>query len=294
VAVAVYLIPQVWSQFVSPVLQPLGKFVDVAIRLVVQLAAAGAIIWFGTRLAGDDPPRGLRGGIFLAVSAFFTIFFVTRAVGMNFEDSGIGLPVTLVVLGALLAGTYFFLTSPRAERWMYSLEDQGWFDTHSYKKSQGVRMRRYTLIGILLIGWTGVWVLNQHESLGTGDWRLRIPFTGEPSFVLSPLSEIQYSVPVLVAVLTFWVAWRTVNMPVFADFLIATEAEMNKVSWSTRRRLVQDTIVVLTTVFLLTVFLLVVDLFWGWLLSRDLVGVLPPRSTTAAPVDPTQGKKVDW
>ena len=33
------------------------------------------------------------------------------------------------------------------------------------------------------------------------------------------------------------------------DFLIATEAEMNKVSWTTRKRLVKDTIVVLVTVF---------------------------------------------
>ena len=50
-----------------------------------------------------------------------------------------------------------------------------------------------------------------------------------------------------------WRAWRgMVNFPAFADFLIATEAEMNKVSWTTRKRLVQDTIVVLTTVVLMT------------------------------------------
>ncbi len=32
-----------------------------------------------------------------------------------------------------------------------------------------------------------------------------------------------------------WLAWRVVNVPSFADFLIATEAELNKVSWTTRR-----------------------------------------------------------
>ena len=53
---------------------------------------------------------------------------------------------------------------------------------------------------------------------------------------------------------------------------IATEAEMNKVSWPARRRLVQDTIVVLTTVFLFTVFIFLVDVLWGWGLSK--VGVL--------------------
>ena len=34
-----------------------------------------------------------------------------------------------------------------------------------------------------------------------------------------------------------WLAFRLVNMPAFADFLIAVEAEMNKVSWPTRGEL---------------------------------------------------------
>ena len=56
---------------------------------------------------------------------------------------------------------------------------------------------------------------------------------------------------------------------------------MNKVSWSSRKRLAQDTVVVLITTLLMTVFLLAVDLFWGWLLSRQTVGVLPARATNA-------------
>ncbi|MCS7045428.1 MAG: preprotein translocase subunit SecE, partial [Gemmataceae bacterium] len=66
-----------------------------------------------------------------------------------------------------------------------------------------------------------------------------------------------------------------VNWPSFADFLIATEAEMNKVSWTTRRRLVQDTIVVLVTVFLMTAFLFVVDVVWIKVLSRESFFSLP-------------------
>ena len=98
--------------------------------------------------------------------------------------------------------------------------------------------------------------------------------------------------PVLLGAATFWLAWRAVNMPGFADFLIATEAEMNKVSWSSRKRLVQDTVVVLVTTLLLTGFLLLTDLFWGWLLTT--VRVLPPRSQTATQVDAVGGKKVNW
>lgn len=82
------------------------------------------------------------------------------------------------------------------------------------------------------------------------------------------------TVPLLLLALTIWFAWRLVNMPTFADFLIATEAEMNKVSWSSRRRLFQDTIVVLVTVVLLTSYLFVMDVAWQQLLSTRIIGVI--------------------
>ena len=49
---------------------------------------------------------------------------------------------------------------------------------------------------------------------------------------------------------------------------------MNKVSWTNRRRLVQDTIVVLTTVFLFTTFLFLVDVLWIKILSAPGIQVL--------------------
>ena len=91
---------------------------------------------------------------------------------------------------------------------------------------------------------------------------------------------MKFTVPLLLAAAGLWLAFRVVNLPVFADFLIATEAELNKVSWPTRKSVVQDTIVVLMTVFMLTVFLFLVDIGWGWLLSRDVVGVLRQSDTT--------------
>ncbi len=85
---------------------------------------------------------------------------------------------------------------------------------------------------------------------------------------------MRYTVPLLLAALAIWGAWRVVNVPSFGDFLIATEAEMNKVSWTTRPRLIQDTVVVLVTVLLFTVFLFVVDVAWGQILSWKAIGVL--------------------
>lgn len=291
IGVAVYLVPQLWKDSVSPAVAQAGVFVDVTLRLVAQLAIAVAIIWLGSKLAGDNPPQGLRGGIFLVISTLITIFFLTRAVWMNTADLNIAAAVTGAVLLVLLFLGYRFLVSDRGVQYMHALEEQGWFSTFHHKRAQGIKVRRFTMLGILAVGVTGAWAIKNHMPFGTGDWNLEVPFTDKTVTVLSDIETTSW---ILVAALTFWVAWRAVNLPTFADFLIATEAEMNKVSWSSRRRLFQDTIVVLVTVILLTLFLLVVDLFWGWLLSHRWIGVLPPQTQQSATIDPIQGKKVDW
>lgn len=95
------------------------------------------------------------------------------------------------------------------------------------------------------------------------------------------LPSVRFTVPLLLMALAIWVAWRIVNLPSFADFLIATEAEMNKVSWTTRQRLVQDTIVVLMTMVLMAFFLFLVDVAWGKLLSSKPIEVLKIAKPTA-------------
>jgi preprotein translocase SecE subunit len=86
------------------------------------------------------------------------------------------------------------------------------------------------------------------------------------------LPGIQFSGPILLIILALWISWKVVNIPVFADFLIATEAEMNKVSWTTKKKLFHDTIVVLTTLVLMSVFLFAMDQFWRIFLTK--AGVL--------------------
>lgn len=273
-----------------------NPFVAAFVRLVAQVAAVAALVYAGSALAGDNPPKGLRGGIFLAISTIITLFFLIRAVGLNLDGNS-GPIVTAVVAAALVFGAFKFLTSPRAIRWMHTIEGQGWFSTHGYKRTQGLKLRRYTIIGILLVGLTGVWSLLSHYAIGVGDLSLTLPFTSRVvdgktvHDVVTVLTDKQYAVPLLLAGMTLWVAWRAVNVPAFADFLIATEAEMNKVSWTPRSRLIQDTIVVLVTTLLLTTFLLVVDLFWGWLLSNKYIGVLPNPGDRAKT---TEVKKADW
>ncbi len=65
-----------------------------------------------------------------------------------------------------------------------------------------------------------------------------------------------------------WLAFRLVNLPSFADFLIAVEAEMNKVSWPTRAELIRSSLVVIFSILFLTLVLYTYDTFWSVLLGR--------------------------
>jgi preprotein translocase SecE subunit len=193
-----------------------------------------------------------------------------------------------VGLGLLILGLRYFVR-PGFEEWLATFEEQGWFSAESYKKSQGVRVRRGTIVGILGLAGCGVWTLINHHSLDTvGHWALLAPFTNGTQEIIW-LPEVRFTLPFLLIVGSLWLGWRLVNFPTFADFLIATEAELNKVSWTTRKRLFQDTIVVLVTLFLFTVFLAVIDVLWGWFLSREPVpGVLRTRSSQTETIDPQQ------
>jgi preprotein translocase SecE subunit len=261
-----------------------NSFTAAFVRILAQIVVISAWAYAGGWLAGDNPPKGLRGGIFLVISVVIAWFFLTRAVGLNFGTIAAG------VVGAALAfGGVRLLTSKTGTKTMITIEEQGWLHTTQYKRTQGRRLRQYTIGGLLLIGLSGVYSLIHHQAIGQGDLVFNMPFE-LPSF--TALTDKQFAVPLLLALAVGWLAWRLVNIPMFSDFLIATEAEMNKVAWSTRKKLVQDTIVVLVTTVLLTVFLLVIDLFWGWLLSTEWVSVIPKPKTDGKAKDPTQ--QVDW
>jgi preprotein translocase subunit SecE len=75
-------------------------------------------------------------------------------------------------------------------------------------------------------------------------------------------SLISYGVPLLVLVAGCWASYRIVNLPRFADFLIAVEAEMNKVSWPSRTELIRSSAVVIFVIFFLAFILFGFDLFW--------------------------------
>jgi preprotein translocase subunit SecE len=61
-----------------------------------------------------------------------------------------------------------------------------------------------------------------------------------------------------------WICYRVVNIPKFADFLIAVQAEMNKVSWPSKQELIRSSMVVIFVIFLLAGILFGFDIFWMW------------------------------
>jgi preprotein translocase subunit SecE len=72
-------------------------------------------------------------------------------------------------------------------------------------------------------------------------------------------------IPLAIAAVGLWVSYRVVNVPRFADFLIAVEAEMKKVSWPSRAELIRSSLVVIIVIFALMGILWVFDLLWGLL-----------------------------
>ncbi|NUQ65702.1 MAG: preprotein translocase subunit SecE [Pirellulales bacterium] len=127
------------------------------------------------------------------------------------------------------------------------------FHTGLYKRSQGRITRQVTFAAVAVILGAGLVRLNQ-TLIGSGP-------------------GIAYGVPGLLLILGLWAAYRLVNVPVFADFLIAVEAEMNKVSWPTRTELIRSSLVVLITIFALAIVLFGFDALWSWIF-RDVVRIL--------------------
>jgi preprotein translocase SecE subunit len=75
-------------------------------------------------------------------------------------------------------------------------------------------------------------------------------------------AAVTIGIPAIICVLCGWVIYRLVNWPLFAEFLISVEAEMNKVSWASKQELFRATIVVLSTMLFLGVVLFVYDFVW--------------------------------
>ena len=136
------------------------------------------------------------------------------------------------------------------------------FQTGIYKRNQGRIARQVTFFVVVLVVAAGVFRTSQ---ILPGQLGGILP--GQQGYAVA------YGIACVLLFIGLWAAYRLVNVPVFADFLIAVEAEMNKVSWPTRAELYRGAIVVLVTIFALAAVLFFFDFVWN-LIFKEL-GVLP-------------------
>jgi preprotein translocase SecE subunit len=367
------LLPAVWWNVLG---FSRSSFAAGSLLGVLMFVAAVGLAIVGVRGLAEKAPHGTKAGVFIGLIGILFVLLLTRWASLWIEhwsfDIGAFSPtagiVAVAIVGlALLGVALWFFFQRYTERLLVQIEDQGWFSATAYKPAQGQRVRRGTILGILLLAAAGIYTLVSHQILrrGAENWDLNLPFTGQVTVLranigdaindpnwpagdrvvmdryefqriseeynpanhvkivlrgesnfkdgqivtksayeaerrrveaeggtlprpiapepptgttdfrkLTILPAVQYSVPLLILAASIWLAWRVVNLPVFADFLIATEAEINKVSWTTRKRLAQDTIVVLVTVVLMAGFLFTTDVVWKVLLGSKVIHVL--------------------
>jgi preprotein translocase subunit SecE len=143
---------------------------------------------------------------------------------------------------------------------------------HIYKKGQGYWTRICTVAGVALVGLlTGGFLYEQIEAFSTG--QKTIAFL---SHIHLQEPRAAYLVVVGFSIIYAIVAFHYINKPGSVDFLIATDSEMKKVNWTSRKELIGSTKVVIGFMFVMAVMLLVYDLFFQLLFY--LLGVLktPP------------------
>ncbi len=128
------------------------------------------------------------------------------------------------------------------------------FQAGIYKGSQGRITRRVTMLAILV-------------AVAAGAYRWSGYLTGNEYFL-----NARFILPLALLAIGGWFAFRIVNYPRFADFLIAVEAEMTKVSWPSKAELYRSSLVVIFVLFFMMFVLYGFD--WFWVIIFQMLGIL--------------------
>jgi preprotein translocase subunit SecE len=122
-----------------------------------------------------------------------------------------------------------------------------------YKRGQGKNTRLCSAFAAAIIAGMGCWRL--YKRLEAGDLGLWVE------------TMVPVGLFVVSALLIFWL----VNKPSVADFMIAAEGEMKKVSWSSRQEIAVSTFIVIVFVILMAMLLGATDItfevIFKWILS---------------------------
>jgi len=127
-----------------------------------------------------------------------------------------------------------------------------------YKRGQGKYTRLCSAFAVALIA--GLGCLRLFSKLEAASWGLSNKTT------LWIAAMVPAGLFVLLALLIFWL----VNKSSIADFMIAAEGEMKKVSWSSKQEITVSTIIVVVVIIIMAVLLGTTDIafkvFFDWLI----------------------------
>ena len=126
-----------------------------------------------------------------------------------------------------------------------------------YKKGQGYWTRMGTLAGVTLLGVMLAYTLWVHI----------------PPVFFDPSAEGQQkgnrvsgAIAAGFLLIYGFIAIRLMNKPKNVDFLIATDSEMKKVNWTSRRELIGSSKVVIAFMFMIAIYLFLNDIIFGYLM----------------------------
>jgi len=128
-----------------------------------------------------------------------------------------------------------------------------------YKRGQGKYTRLYSAFGGAIIAGIGCWQL--YSKLEAVEWGL------SRKAALWIATMMPAGLFVVLALLISWL----INKPSVADFMIAAEGEMKKVSWSSKQEIAVSTFIVIVVVIIMAILLGTTDIafrtFFMWLLG---------------------------
>lgn len=126
-----------------------------------------------------------------------------------------------------------------------------------YKPGQGYWTRMLSAVGAGVIVLAGVgWLWNELSLIRDESYRL----------------YVQAGVAVGLILFFGGLLWWLLNKPRVVDFMIATEGEMRKVNWPTRREITGSTWIVICGLLMMALLLFVVDISFALLFRA--IGVL--------------------
>lgn len=128
-----------------------------------------------------------------------------------------------------------------------------------YKRGQGKYTRLWSAFAVAVVA--GLGCLRLYRKLEIASWGLN------PKATLWIATMVPAGLFVILAFVIFWL----VNKPSVADFMVAAEGEMKKVSWSSRQEIMVSTFIVIVVVVIMALLLGTTDIsfsaFFSWLLS---------------------------